>query len=366
MLITRIVCKKVEMLKVYKAKLLESIQVNPRKCTTQRDLSSPNPCAANIIDDMDGSVTFPKFVVQGVVLSKAYTPFSRASCSRFTGKNIAAQIVAKTSVAQEYMYLIVSFGHRESVPSVQLSLRGIWSIFTRVRCLFFHVVRVIRRAEDRLGIGAFDGRPDGTHLETGPNGVVRTLLLPLINLQAMPLGWGTVDDSGDGEGRAIEMALGEERAINTCAGGLGEFLLSTRSLWWGGQCQVAVLTQATRMIGHRAIIVPNLHPQITTKNRTKWPDRNNNLIWESIIYRPRGRRVNNNYYYRFDLRAFVLNDLSLVAESRCKTETKYLLSHGIFCSKFVPPKKINFPNKPTPSLYSSALILSCRLITLIT
>src|SRR5271167_2379440 len=102
MLIMRIICKNVEMLKVYKAKLLESIQVNPRKCTTQRDLSSPNPCIANIID---GSVIFPKFTVQGVVLSKAYTPFSRASCSRFTGKNIAAQIVANASDAQEYMYL---------------------------------------------------------------------------------------------------------------------------------------------------------------------------------------------------------------------------------------------------------------------
>jgi hypothetical protein len=93
------------MLKVYNAKLLESIQVNPRKCTTQRDLSSPNPCTENIIDDIDGSVIFPKFVVQGVVLSKAYTPFSRASCSRLTGKKIAAQIVANTSDAQEYMYL---------------------------------------------------------------------------------------------------------------------------------------------------------------------------------------------------------------------------------------------------------------------
>src|SRR5436190_19132018 len=99
MLMTRIVCRNVEILKVYNAKLLESIQVKPRKWTTQRDLSSPNPCALNITG-IDGSVIFLKFTVHGVILSKAYTPFSRASCSRLTGKKIAAQMVANTSDAQ--------------------------------------------------------------------------------------------------------------------------------------------------------------------------------------------------------------------------------------------------------------------------
>src|SRR5208282_4564967 len=104
---TSIVCKKVEILKVYNAKLLESIHVNPKKCMTQRDLSSDNPWIENMDEDnIVGSVIFPRLEVQGVVLSEAYTPFSRASCSRFTGKNMAAQIVANTSVAQEYMYLL--------------------------------------------------------------------------------------------------------------------------------------------------------------------------------------------------------------------------------------------------------------------
>jgi len=71
---------------------------------TQRDLSSVgNACTPK--DIIDGLVIFPRFEVHGVVLSDAYTPFSLASCSRLTGKNIAAHIVAKTSEAQAYMYL---------------------------------------------------------------------------------------------------------------------------------------------------------------------------------------------------------------------------------------------------------------------
>lgn len=44
------------------------------------------------------------WAVHGVVRSKFRTPFSRASCSRLTGKKMAAQIVAKTSEDQAYMY----------------------------------------------------------------------------------------------------------------------------------------------------------------------------------------------------------------------------------------------------------------------
>jgi hypothetical protein len=65
-----------------------------------------------------------RFVVQGVVRSKAYTPFSRASCSRLTGKKMAAHIVANTSDDQEYIYL--SLAHSLGIPYHPLSSR--WEV----------------------------------------------------------------------------------------------------------------------------------------------------------------------------------------------------------------------------------------------